>query len=406
MPYRVVEYRHGRPGAWLFLAFAAAAAGGARGEVGDSPVQIFHLIDNSLWGEVDGSALQGSFLCGGDRTSSCELISTDARITGKSKAPDNLLGNIRGKFASRASPQALTVGLYNIHTWAPQSAWPHHPDACLLPTHLDMAESEESTIRFRKLFSASFSGFDGNSTTHPHSSVQRSYVSTGIFNASVFLPLKPLTSLIPGAAYVASTCHRGRALGKREEVVTRLQQVYRVDSLGKCHKTVVKPDTVTLRMGKSALETLRLKQEAISHYLFYLAFENSVEPGYVTEKVFDALIAGTVPVYLGPTDDCKKMLPDPKAAIFLDDFNDDVQKLGTYLTYLASNESAYEEHRAWRRHTKSSVPLPVMITQPWPCRICSWARKFFAAGGGKVSEEEPIKGRVAPKREKKQCKKN
>lgn len=357
---------------WLLSALAAVAIiiSGALGEA--QLVQIYHVIDNSLWGEVDGSALQGSFYCGG-RTSSCELISTDARITGKSKAPDDLLGNIRGKFASWVVPQALTVGLYNIHTWAPQSAWPHHPDACLLPTHLDMAESEESTVRFRKLFSASFSGFDGNSTTHPQSSVQRSYVSTGIFNASVFLPLKPLASLIPGAAYVASTCHRGRSAPKREDVVTRLQQVYRIDSLGKCHKTAAKPDTVTLRMGMSALETLRLKQEAISHYLFYLAFENSVEPGYVTEKVFDALIAGTVPVYLGPTEDCKKMLPDPKAAIFLDDFADNVEKLGAYLTYLASNETAYEEHRAWRR-AKSTVPLPAMITQPWPCRICSWAR--------------------------------
>lgn len=26
-------------------------------------VQIFHLIDNALWGELDGSAIQGQFNC-------------------------------------------------------------------------------------------------------------------------------------------------------------------------------------------------------------------------------------------------------------------------------------------------------------------------------------------------------
>ncbi len=35
-----------------------------------------------------------------------------------------------------------------------------------------------------------------------------------------------------------------------------------------------------------------------NRYLFYFAFENTIEPGYVTEKVFDALNAGVVPVYV------------------------------------------------------------------------------------------------------------
>ena len=34
------------------------------------------------------------------------------------------------------------------------------------------------------------------------------------------------------------------------------------------------------------------KRKVISKYLFYLAFENTIEPGYVTEKVFDAVFAG------------------------------------------------------------------------------------------------------------------
>lgn len=36
-----------------------------------------------------------------------------------------------------------------------------------------------------------------------------------------------------------------------------------------------------------------------SGYRFSIAFENSCHPGYTTEKVLDALIAGTVPIYWG-----------------------------------------------------------------------------------------------------------
>jgi len=45
-----------------------------------------------------------------------------------------------------------------------------------------------------------------------------------------------------------------------------------------------------------------LKRRILSRYRFSLAFENASFPGYVTEKLFDCLIAGTVPVYYGAPD--------------------------------------------------------------------------------------------------------
>jgi hypothetical protein len=44
------------------------------------------------------------------------------------------------------------------------------------------------------------------------------------------------------------------------------------------------------------------KLETISKYRFALCFENMAFPGYITEKIFDAFYAGTIPVYYGATD--------------------------------------------------------------------------------------------------------
>ena len=39
--------------------------------------------------------------------------------------------------------------------------------------------------------------------------------------------------------------------------------------------------------------------KVLSHYKFYLAFENLAVPDYVSEKVFEGLFAGALPVYRG-----------------------------------------------------------------------------------------------------------
>jgi len=44
------------------------------------------------------------------------------------------------------------------------------------------------------------------------------------------------------------------------------------------------------------------KHELLSRYKFTIAFENTAYPGYVTEKIIDAMVAASVPVYLGAPD--------------------------------------------------------------------------------------------------------
>ena len=56
-----------------------------------------------------------------------------------------------------------------------------------------------------------------------------------------------------------------------------------------------------LRPADSSVSYLH-KHELLAQYRFTLTMENFVYPGYVTEKIFDALAAGSIPVYLGAPD--------------------------------------------------------------------------------------------------------
>lgn len=44
------------------------------------------------------------------------------------------------------------------------------------------------------------------------------------------------------------------------------------------------------------------KVGVLGGYRFSICFENTTFPGYITEKIFDCLVAGTIPVYLGAPD--------------------------------------------------------------------------------------------------------
>ena len=56
--------------------------------------------------------------------------------------------------------------------------------------------------------------------------------------------------------------------------------------------------------------TVASKSETLSRYTFAICFENMALEGWVTEKVFDCLVAGTIPVYLGAPDIERWLDPD------------------------------------------------------------------------------------------------
>ena len=49
---------------------------------------------------------------------------------------------------------------------------------------------------------------------------------------------------------------------------------------------------ISLPTNPEARYDMVVKRQAIGRFMFNMAFENSIEDGYVTEKPFDALISG------------------------------------------------------------------------------------------------------------------
>jgi hypothetical protein len=88
------------------------------------------------------------------------------------------------------------------------------------------------------------------------------------------------------------------------------------------------------------------KQKLLRSYKFALAFENSICRDYVTEKLFDPLMAGCVPVYRGASN-VEDFLPGDHCYINTADFASP-RHLADFLLHLDSDDKAYADYFAWK----------------------------------------------------------
>jgi hypothetical protein len=79
-----------------------------------------------------------------------------------------------------------------------------------------------------------------------------------------------------------------------------LSQTYRqVDFAGKVDTTVSDEERAEIAPSKLGKAGLAQKATWLNKYRFTIAFENSSQEGYTTEKIFDAYMGNTVPIYWG-----------------------------------------------------------------------------------------------------------
>ncbi|KAF9908958.1 hypothetical protein EC991_009258 [Linnemannia zychae] len=94
-------------------------------------------------------------------------------------------------------------------------------------------------------------------------------------------------------AFMVSNCE---AKNSRKELMDKLVKDAGAHSYGKCGKN----REVPVELQKEGWDTLKTK--TLAPYPFGLAAENSNCVGYITEKFYDVLASGAIPVYFGASD--------------------------------------------------------------------------------------------------------
>jgi hypothetical protein len=133
-------------------------------------------------------------------------------------------------------------------------------------------------------------------------------------------------------AFISSNFNQSRRINYLKELMSYIN----VHSYGKTLNNKNLPDD----------KGILTKQEIISSYKFTIAFENAIATDYVTEKFFQPLIAGSVPVYLGAPN-IEEFAPGDNCYINVNSFTS-VKLLADYILELDNNDEKYEEYLKWK----------------------------------------------------------
>lgn len=119
------------------------------------------------------------------------------------------------------------------------------------------------------------------------------------------------------------------------------------------------------------------KLKTYSEYKFTLAFENAIARDYVTEKFYEPLIAGSLPIYLGAPN-INEFAPGQNSFININDFKSPAE-LASYIHILDENEDQYMKYFEWKKEpyaSKFMEKLEFQKQHPF-IRLCHQINKQF-----------------------------
>ncbi|KAL1193398.1 putative fucosyltransferase-like protein [Cardamine amara subsp. amara] len=193
-------------------------------------------------------------------------------------------------------------------------------------------------------------GYDIVMTTSLSSDVPVGYFSWAEYD--IMAPVLPKTEKAIAAAFISNCGARNFRLQALEAL---MKTNIKIDSYGGCHRN---------RDGKVD------KVEALKRYKFSLAFENTNEEDYVTEKFFQSLVTGSVPVVIGAPN-IEEFAPASDSFLHIKKI-EDVEPVAKRMKYLAANPVAYNHTLRWKYEgpSDSFKALVDMAAVHSSCRLC------------------------------------
>ena len=110
-----------------------------------------------------------------------------------------------------------------------------------------------------------------------------------------------------------------------------------------------------------------------SRHAFTFSMENTQSPDYFTEKRFQALLAGSVPI-VWDNDNSVDFLPDADAALLVNAEQDTAQTVAQRIQDAASNQTQLDAFFAWKKRglRPDFVRKLFLTTDYLVCRICEY----------------------------------
>lgn len=193
-------------------------------------------------------------------------------------------------------------------------------------------------------------GYDIVMTTSLSSDIPVGYFSWAEYD--IMAPLEPKTESALAAAFISNCGARNFRLQALEALE---KSNIKIDSYGGCHRN---------RDGNVD------KVKTLKRYKFSLAFENSNEEDYVTEKFFQSLVAGTIPVVVGAPN-IQDFAPSPGSILHIKELKD-AEAVSRTMKQLAENPTAFNQSLRWKFEgpSDSFKALVDMAAVHSSCRLC------------------------------------
>ena len=223
-----------------------------------------------------------------------------------------------------------------------------------------------------------------SSTKYPESGIPNMPITYYPLNVvspeAVLRPPKPIAEKtgygtgVTVAAFV-SNCKAAGA-DKRAAYLQELMKYIPVHSYGGCAKNRDEPEMPHDPEWPAIAQKRARKVNVLSNYKFYFAFENSVVDDYVSEKIFEGLFAGTVPIYKGAPRVGEFM---PSTDSYIDASNLKPLELANLLKNITSDTDRYNSYFAYKSRPLSESFKQVALnsyTHPnTACRLCDYAKQ-------------------------------
>ncbi|GMJ09780.1 fucosyltransferase 12 [Hibiscus trionum] len=337
----------------LLVALLVIAEIGFLGRFGSWPA-IFRKSQFS--GRLKLAAIQNSGIraFGGRRNSTCEelLEREDAVVYSRDFSEDPILVS--------GDHQELKTCAVGCKMGSDASK---KPDAIITKRPISKATSVRRSMESATYYpendiaQARRSGYKYVMTTSLSSDVPVGYFSWAEYD--IMAPVIPKTEKALAAAFISNCAARNFRI---RTLVGLEKENIKIDSYGKCHGN---------HDGKVN------KVETLKRYKFSLAFENTNEEDYVTEKFFQSLVAGSVPVVVGAPN-IEDFAPSPGSYLHIKEL-EDIHSVAERMKYLVKNPDAYNQSLRWKYEgpSDSFKALLDMAAVHSSCRLCIHLATIF-----------------------------